>query len=120
MELKLNIYTTRLCREIERTASARDFELSTGICEDVLNMIHIDMFEGGLESLSDDSMKDLMIGIVKDAFPYFLELVKEIFELTDEEAKRIKISEIVSVVLGIVKYSFSQLASTLKVNKGKN
>lgn len=120
MELNLNIYKNRMCREVERTVHARDFELSTGVCEDVLNAINIDMFEGGLEALSDDGMKDLAFGIIKNGYPVFIGLIKEIFEITEDEAKRIKISEVASVVMDIVKYSFTQLATSLGGKNSKN
>lgn len=113
MELKLNIYTTRLCREVERTVTAQDFELSTGVCEDVLDIINIDMFEGGLSALSDESTQELTIGIIKNGYPFFVELIKEIFEISDDEAKRIKIADVATVVMNIVKYSFTQLATSL-------
>lgn len=113
MELKLNVYTSRLCREVEKTVSANDFELSTGICEDVLNIINIDMFEGGMAALSDESMQELAVGIIKNGYPFFVQLIKEIFELTDDEAKRLKVADIAKVIIDIVKYSFEQLASSL-------
>jgi hypothetical protein len=120
MELKLDIYKTRLCREVERTVRANDFELSTGVCEDVMNLINIDMFEGGFQSLSDESKQELMIDLVKNGYPYFVELIKEIFELSDDEAKRIKVADVAKVVIDIVKYSFLQLTSALGSSKRKN
>lgn len=117
MELKLNIYTTRLCREIERTVTAKDFELSTGVCEDVLQAINIDMFEGGLASLSKESQQELVLGIVKNGYPIFRDLIQEIFELTDDEVKRIKLSDIVTIMIQIVTYSFKQLAGSLGTKK---
>lgn len=120
MELKLNIYKTRLCRDVDRVVTAKDFKLSTGICEDVLNIINIDMFEGGLDSLSNETMQDIVLGIVKDGFPFFLELIKEIFELSDDEGKKIDIGEVATVVIAIVKYSFSQLATALGGKNSKN
>ena len=120
MELKLNVYTTKFCKEIERIATAEDFELSTGICEDGLNIVNIDMFEGGLTSLSDESIYDIVISVVKNGFPFFIELVKEIFDLKDDETKRLKLSEIAVVVVDIVKYSVSQLAGTFGNKKRKN
>lgn len=120
MELKLNIYADRLCRKVEKTVTANDFELSTGICEDVLNIINIDMFEGGLSALSDESMQELAIGIIRNGYPFFVNLIKEIFEITDDEAKRIKVADVAAVIIEIVKYSFSQLASSLGGTKGKN
>lgn len=120
MELKLDIYTTRLCREVERTATAQDFELSTGVCEDVLDIINIDMFEGGLSALSEESKTELVIGIIKNGYPFFMELIKEIFEISDSEAKRVKIADIAKVVLDIIKYSFSQLAGAFGGGTAKN
>ena len=120
MELKLDIYETKLCRKIEKTVTANDFELSTGICEDVLAIINIDMFEGGIEALSSESMKELGIELVKNGYPYFISLIRDIFEITEDESKRIKISDVAEVILGIVKYSFTQLASSLGGKKTKN
>lgn len=120
MELKLDIYTTRLCRKVERTATAQDFELSTGVCEDVLDIINIDMFEGGLASLSNESATELVIGIIKNGYPFFMDLIKEIFEISDSEAKRIKVTDIAKVVLDIIKYSFSQLAGAFGGGTAKN
>ena len=122
MELKLDIYRTRICRkdDIEKTCTAEDFELSLGVCEDVLNMINIDMFEGGLDALSKESQNALFTSLVKNGLPFFKDILKEIFEITDEEVSKVKLSDIVKVVIDIVKYSFSQLASSLGGNKAKN
>lgn len=121
MELKLDIYKTRFCKkdDIEKTCTAKDFELSLGVCEDVLNMINIDMFEGGLQALTQESQNALFTTLVKNGLPFFREMLQELFDLTDEEVKKTKLSDIVKVVIDIVKYSFSQLASSLG-SKGKN
>lgn len=120
MELKMNVYADRLCRKLDKTVTANDFELSTGVCEDVLNIINIDMLSGGIESLSDESMMTLAIGIIKNGYPFFVQLVQEIFELSDDEIKRIKVEDIAKVVIQIVKYSFGQLASSLGGKSKKN
>lgn len=119
MELKLTIYKTKLCREVEKTVTAQDFSLSTGICEDVLDIIDIDMFSGGFQSLSPESQQELGLDIVKNGYPYFIDLIKEIFEITDDESKRIKIEDVATVIINIVKYSFSTLTSALGSNKKK-
>ena len=116
MELKLDIYTTRLCRKVERTATADDFELSTGVCEDVLDAINIDMFQGGLKALGDESSQELIMHVIKNGYPVFMGLIKEIFDLTDSETKRIKIADVAKVVMDIVKYSVSNLANAFGGN----
>lgn len=120
MELKLNIYKNEYCREVEKTVTANDFELSTGICEDVLNAINIDMFEGGLSALSDESMQELALGIVKNGYPVFKDLIKGVFEIGDEEVRRVKIADMATVIMEIVKYAFNQLANSLGVKNSKN
>ena len=120
MELKLNIYKDRFCRTVDKTVTADTFDLSVGICEDVLDMVNIDMFEGGLDSLTDEGATELLIGVIKNAFPFFVELIKELFDLTADEVRHTKVEEIARVVMEIVKYSFAQLASSLGGTKTKN
>ena len=119
METKLNIYKTKMCREVEKTVTTNEFELSLGVCEDVLDIINIDMFEGGLEGLSNEELFELAIPIIKNGFPFFKDLLSEIFEVSPDEIRRTKISEIAHVIVAIVKYSISQLKS-LGGNKTKN
>lgn len=119
MNLELNIYTTRFCREVEKTVTAEKFDLSVGICEDVLNVINIDMFDGGLASLSNEALVDLAIPVIRNGFPFFKELLTEIFEVTEDEIRRTKLTEVALVIAEIVKYSIAQLKS-LGGKKAKN
>lgn len=119
MELRLNIYTNKICRTVEKTVTAKDFELSLGVCEDVLDIINIDMFEGGLSALSQESLAELAIPIIRNAFPFFKELLSEIFEVSEDEIRRTKITEIAQVIVAIVRYSIDQLKS-LGGKKAKN
>lgn len=114
MELELNIYEDRFCRKVARTLTAQEFELSTAICEDILDIVKIDMWDGGLTALSAESNLDLVIGIVKDGFPYFKELMADLFEVSPEELRNTKIADIARVVVQIVKYSVNELKSSLK------
>ena len=117
MELTLNIYKKkskyRLSDEVERVAKLQDFELSTGVCEDVIDSLHIDLLADGLTALSTESQQELFFGIVKDGYPFFVELIKDIFEITDDEARRLKISEVFEVVIKVAKYSLSQLGKSV-------
>lgn len=119
MEMKLNIYTDDFCTEVARVATAGEFKLSLGICEDVLDIIQIDMWSGGLSALSDESMREMSIGIIRDAFPFFKKIVRRLFNLTEDEVRNTDIVDIATVVVDIIKYSISQLGSSLGV-KGKN
>ncbi len=120
MEIKLNIYADRMCRKIDRVVIAKDFELSVGVCEDVLKVVNIDMFSGGLQALSEEGQKELMLDMIKDGYPLFIELIKEVFELSDDDMKRVKISDVASAIFAIVKYSMFQLAGALGGKAEKN
>lgn len=109
MDFKLTIYTDEFCTEIAREAVAKDIKLSTGICEDVLEAVHIDMFDGGVQVLSSDSLISIIASIVRDAFPYFKSIIKRMFDLTDEEVRNTDIAEIINVIVGVVQYSMKTL-----------
>lgn len=114
MELKLNIYKDRKLKEVEKTYTANDFELSTGVVEDVMNVINIDAFEGGLEALSSESQISTIVPMIYGAYGTFKDLLKDAFDgLTDDEIKRTKIKEIARAVVDIIKYSFAELGSAV-------
>lgn len=110
MELKLNVYNRK---EIEKTYVANDFELTTGVCEDLLELINIDMFEGGLEALSDESKIAEVLRTITGGISVFKDMLKEVFDgLTDDEIKRTKVKEVIQVVASIIKYSITGLTSS--------
>ena len=123
MELKLNIYIDRKLKEVEKTYTTNDFELSTGVIEDIMNCINIDAFEGGLEALSSENQINTLVPMIYGAYSTFKDLLKDAFDgLTDDEIKRTKIREIAKVVIEIIKYSFAELGDAVgfKNTKGKN
>lgn len=119
MELKLTLYNDRLCRKQKEVKVAKDFDLSTAVCEEVLNLINIDMFEGGLDALSSDSNKELMIQVIKNGYPYFVELIQEIFEIYDGDGY-FKVSDVAGLMMSIVKYSITQLSNAIGGKNKKN
>lgn len=120
MELTLNIYEDRLCRKVEKTVTASEFSLSTAICEDVLNVINIDMWEGGIQSLDTEALLPLVIPIIRNGFPFFVQLVAEIFEITEKEAKHTKLSEMAKVLIDIVMYAMDELKPLATSKNSKN
>lgn len=116
MELKLNIYKSRKSREIERTLTANDFELSTGVCEDLIKIVDIDLFTG-VDALSEESQMLELFKIVSNSFDVFKEMLQEVFEgLTEEDVKNTKLNEIVVVVYQIIRFALQNLFSSF----GKN
>lgn len=109
MELKLNLYSDKFCRKFVREVSANDFDLSLAICEDVLDIINIDMFEGGLDALTDGKDMSVYLPIVKNALPFIKELLAELFEVSVEELRFVKLSEVITVVKNIVTFAINGL-----------
>lgn len=112
MEFRLNIYNGK---EVEKTYVANDFMLKTGTAEDILNLIDVEKFTGGL---NDDRTIFEVIKVVAKAFGLFNPILKEIFEgLTDDEYRRTDVVEVAKVILDVIRYTFSQLSyATAKKN----
>lgn len=122
MELKLTVYKDRLCRTVDKTVTANVFDLSTGICEDVLNILNIDMLANGMDNMQDEDVTETVIGIIRNGYPFFVDLIQEIFELTEEEVKKTRIEDIGALIMGIARYAFGKLAATFgnSNSNGKN
>lgn len=105
MELKLNIYEHG---KIIKTYASNDFTLTTGICEDVLQLIDIDKLS---TCLGDEQKLGVeIIKIVVKLFPQFKPFLQDIFTgLTDEEFKKTAIKEVGQIIIQIVKYTISEL-----------
>lgn len=105
MELKLNIYDGK---KIVKTYEANDFNLMTGVCEDVINTVDIDKLTSG--KLDDKTLGIEVIKIVAKSFSKFKPLLQDVFEgLTDDEYRRTSIKEVANVVVQIVKYTVGEL-----------
>lgn len=120
MELRLNIYTDKKCKDIERTVAVNDFELSTGVCEDVLQLIKVDQIDD-LASLSEESQAAVLVDIISNNFEEFKNLLKNVFDdVTDSDLSRTKMQEMLTVVAQIIKYTFQMLFSAFHTGKKKN
>ena len=116
MELKLNLYSDKFCRKHLKEVSANDFDLSLAICEDILDIINIDMFEGGLDALTDGKDMSVFLPIVKNALPFIKELLAGLFEVSVEELSYVKLSEVVTIVKQIVAFAIGSMPK----DNGKN
>ena len=120
MELKLNIYTDKKCKVIAKTLTVNDFELSTGVCEDVLQLIKVDQIDD-LAAMTEESQAAWLLDIITGNLEQFTDLLKNVFaDLTDEDLSKTKIKEMMKVVAQIIKFSFATLFSAFKPDKQKN
>ena len=107
MELKLNVYENG---KVIKTYTSNDFTLTTGICEDVLNLVNIDKLVDG--ELDEQKLGIEVIKIVAKLFPKFKPFLQDIFKgLTDDEFRQTAIKDVAKVIIQIVKYTVSELYS---------
>lgn len=120
MELKLNIYTDKKCKEIDKALTVNDFELSTGVCEDVLQLIKVDQIDD-LAALSEEGQAAFLVEIISNNFEQFKDLLKVVFDdLTDEDLSKTKFKDMMHVITQIIKFTFANLFSAFKSDKSKN
>lgn len=117
MLLKLNVFEKGRGKTPVKTFTAEEYELSTGVCHDVLTLIDLDLFTG-VSSLSEEDQFLEILKIVTRGFDVFAELLKDVFEgLTDDDIKQTKIKEVAKVVFQILKHSISELFSSFGGNE---
>lgn len=104
MEIKLPIYEKR---QVVKTYTAETYDIMFGTVEDLIGVIDVDKFLNG-----DD--KDFVRGIASalpGVFGLIKPLLKDIFDgLTDDEIKCCRLSDIVNVVVKVIKSSIAQIA----------
>lgn len=108
MELTLNIYK-KGGREIEKTYSTNEVNLMFGTVENIINLLDFDKLTG-IMSNDDLSSNVEFIGIIgniiRGAFDEVKYLIMEIFpEASEEELKRTKINELISLIINVVKFT---------------
>lgn len=108
--MTLNIYNKK---EIIKTYTADTYNLMFGTVEDILELIDID----NLKTANTDEISIAVIKAVPKSIGIFKNLLKDVFEgLTDEELKNVKVSDIVSIVIDIIKFTFGQLQGNNQKN----
>ena len=107
MELKLNVYKGA---KVVKTYTTNDFVLTTGTCEDILNLVDIDKLTSG--GLSQEQLGFEILKTVRNSFPAFKPFLQDIFDgLTEEELRKTSIKEVGQVVIQIVKFTVDELYS---------
>lgn len=111
MELKLNIYNKK---EIVKTYTQETYDLMFGTVEDLIDLIDLD----NIDINDNASLIKVASKIVMGGLDIIKPLLKDIFEgLTDDELKMTKVSEIVNVIIEVVKFSTTEM---MKGANGKN
>lgn len=109
MILKLNIYNKK---NITKTYTAESYDIMFGTVEDLLNLIDLEKFNNSKNDM--EFIKVVTEAVVK-GFDIIKPLLKDIFEgLTDDELRNTKISEIVNILVSIIKITMAQITSGTK------
>ena len=113
MNLKLNVYNGK---EIEKTYTCEDFNLETGVCEDILKEVDIDSIL--TDNVSDTELSVMLMKIVIKNYDKFKHFIKMIFEgITDDEIRRTKIKDVGGLVVKIIMFTIQEL---FEVGASKN
>ncbi len=112
MNFTLNIYNKG---KVEKTYTSESYDLMFGTMEDFINVIDLRILDEGLSDV--DSIK-LLMGLVGGSMTQLKPLLLDVFEgLTEEELRRTKVSELIGVIINILKYSYCEI---MGVASGKN
>lgn len=91
-EITLNIYKENNKNEIEKTYRAEGYDLMLGTVEDFMNILDLDNLNNNVE----------VAKMVVKGYSQIKPLLKEVFpEITDEEFKRIKVTDLVNTIVQI-------------------
>ncbi len=111
MEMKLNIYEKK---KIIKTYTAETYDLLFGTVEDLVDILELDTLKTG----SDVEVIKLATNVITKGMDIIKPLLKDIFEgLTDDELRNTHVSEIVTVLVEVIKFAINQ---TTKGQKLKN
>lgn len=112
MELILNIYK-KDGREIEKVYRTNEADIMFGTVEDIIALLDFDTLSSSIETNDKTSNIDFIAAVgklVTGAFSEVKNLIFEIFpEVTEEEFKRVKIRELIPLLLDIAKFSVTGL-----------
>lgn len=104
MQLNLNIYKGKT---IEKVYTANEFDIMFGTVEDLIALIDTDKLSG---NVSDVDFIGAVAVLLKGGFEQVKSLMKELFpEVTDEELKRAKMKDVLSILVDVLKYGFSEM-----------
>lgn len=108
MELTLNIYEKK---KIIKTYTAETYDLMFGTVEDFINVIDIN----NIDLENKESLIKIASKVVVSALDIIKPLLKDVFDgLTDAELRNTKISEIVEIIIQIIKFAIKEMRKGFK------
>lgn len=112
--MKLNIYDHK---EVIKTYEANEYELMFGTVEDMIDAAKLDKIETG----TDAEIVMAATNLVTTSMDTVKDLLKDVFDgLTDDEIRHTRVSEIVNVIVDVIRYAISQISLFGGGKRGKN
>lgn len=112
--MKLNIYEKK---SIVKTYEASEYELMFGTVEDMIDAAKLDKIESG----TDAEIVVAATNLVTTSMDTVKDLLKDVFDgLTDDEIRHTRVSEIVNVIVDVIRYAISQISLFGGGKRGKN
>lgn len=112
--MKLNIYDHK---EVIKTYEANEYELMFGTVEDMIDAAKLDKIESG----TDAEIVMAATNLVTTSMDTVKDLLKDVFDgLTDDEIRNTRVSEIVNVIVDVIRYAISQISLFGGGKRGKN
>ena len=112
--MKLNIYDHK---EVIKTYEADEYELMFGTVEDMIDAAKLDKIESG----TDAEIVIAATNLVTTSMDTVKDLLKDVFDgMTDDEIRHTRVSEIVNVIVDVIRYAISQISLFGGGKKGKN
>lgn len=112
--MKLNIYNHK---EVIKTYEANEYELMFGTVEDMIDAAKLDKIESG----TDAEIVMAATNLVTTSMDTVKDLLKDVFDgLTDDEIRHTRVSEIVNVIVDVIRYAISQISLFGGGKRGKN
>ncbi len=112
--MKLNIYEKK---SIVKTYEASEYELMFGTVEDMIEAAKLDEIESG----TDAEIVVAATNLVTTSMDTVKDLLKDVFDgLTDDEIRHTRVSEIVNVIVDVIRYAVSQISLFGGGKRGKN
>ena len=102
--MKLDIYENK---KVVKTYETESYDLMFGTVEDVMTLFNVDDLQTG----SDVEIIKMVGAALPTCINTVKPLLKDIFDgLTDDELKKVKLKDIVTVLVEVVKYAFTQMS----------
>lgn len=109
MDLVINVYDDD--NNITKTVKGKLVEVKFGVVRNLMKLVNVDNIEDTGELLDAVTKSwDQVTGILNRCFP----------DMTDDDWDNVKLSEVMTVIMNIMRYSFSMMITLPKDGSEKN